>query len=111
MSDTTCHMLISLDGFVAGPDHSREDPFGKRGKKLHGWHLGDERANEADETATGWLMRTTRRDRSGRRPSLVPRSMSPRPISLPSFELIRHYTLEESDGYMHFALELRIYLY
>ncbi|MDT4939224.1 MAG: hypothetical protein QOG80_2895, partial [Pseudonocardiales bacterium] len=22
--DTTCHMSISLDGFVAGPDQSRE---------------------------------------------------------------------------------------
>ncbi|MCU1436635.1 MAG: bifunctional deaminase-reductase domain protein, partial [Pseudarthrobacter sp.] len=26
MPDTTCHMSISLDGFVAGPDQSREDP-------------------------------------------------------------------------------------
>ena len=57
MSDTTCHMSISLDGFVAGPDQSREDPLGKRGHELHGWHLGDERANDADATATGWLMR------------------------------------------------------
>ena len=50
-------MSISLDGFVAGPEQSREDPLGKRGRELHGWHLGDERANEADETAAGWLMR------------------------------------------------------
>src|SRR5690242_16947662 len=56
-SDTTCHMSISLDGFVAGPDQSREHPLGKRGRELHSWHLGDERANEADETAAGWLMR------------------------------------------------------
>src|SRR6266513_103427 len=48
MTDTTCHMSISLDGFVAGPDQSREHPLGKRGRELHGWHLGDERANEAD---------------------------------------------------------------
>src|SRR5512135_2297211 len=46
--DTTCHMSISLDGFVAGPEQSREEPLGKRGRELHGWHLGDERANEAD---------------------------------------------------------------
>ena len=45
MADTTCHMSISLDGFVAGPDQSLEDPLGKRGLELHGWHLGDERAN------------------------------------------------------------------
>ena len=57
MQDTTCHMSISLDGFVAGPEQSREDPLGKRGRELHSWHLGDERANEADETAAGWLMR------------------------------------------------------
>src|SRR5881396_1509550 len=57
MPDTTCHMSISLDGFVAGPDQSREHPLGKRGREVHGWHLGDERANEADETAAGWLMR------------------------------------------------------
>ena len=57
MPETTSHMSISLDGFVAGPDQSREDPLGKRGREIHRWHLGDERANEADETAAGWLMR------------------------------------------------------
>src|SRR6185295_2043770 len=57
MTPTTCHMSISLDGFVAGPDQSREDPLGKRGRELHRWHLGDERANDADLTAKSWLMR------------------------------------------------------
>src|SRR3712207_1958740 len=57
MPDTTCHMSISLDGFVAGPDQSREHPLGKRGRELHAWHLGHERANEADATAAAWLMR------------------------------------------------------
>ena len=36
MPDTTCHMSISLDGFVAGPDQSRENPLGRRGRELHG---------------------------------------------------------------------------
>src|SRR5436309_2337536 len=31
MTDTTCHMSISLDGFVAGPDQSREHTLGTRG--------------------------------------------------------------------------------
>jgi dihydrofolate reductase len=53
MADTSCHMSISLDGFVAGPHQSREDPLGKRGRELHGWHLGDERANEADRNMFG----------------------------------------------------------
>src|SRR5262249_24253395 len=57
MPETTCHMSISLDGFVAGPDQSRENPLGKRGREVHSWHLGDERANAADATAEGWLMR------------------------------------------------------
>jgi dihydrofolate reductase len=55
--DTTCHMSISLDGFVAGPDQSRENPLGKRGLELHGWHIGDPRANDADKVANEWLMR------------------------------------------------------
>ncbi len=57
MTETTCHMSISLDGFVAGPEQSEENPLGKRGKELHAWHLGDPRANEADKTAAEWLMR------------------------------------------------------
>ena len=57
MPNTTCHMSISLDGFVAGPEQSREDPLGKRGSELHGWHSGDPRANDADQIANGWLMR------------------------------------------------------
>ncbi|MEL4318343.1 dihydrofolate reductase family protein [Leifsonia sp. YIM 134122] len=54
---TTCHMSISLDGFVAGPDQSIDQGLGTRGIELHRWHIGDARANDADETATGWLMR------------------------------------------------------
>src|SRR5688500_19802910 len=50
-------MSISLDGFVAGPDQSREEPLGMRGRELHGWHIGDPRANEADGIANEWLMR------------------------------------------------------
>ena len=52
VSDTTCHMSISLDGFVAGPDQSLDDPLGKRGRELHGWHIGDPRATETDKIAT-----------------------------------------------------------
>jgi dihydrofolate reductase len=28
---------ISLDGYGAGPDQSKEQPLGKRGEELHGW--------------------------------------------------------------------------
>ncbi|MEO6942125.1 MAG: dihydrofolate reductase family protein [Terrimesophilobacter sp.] len=57
MPHTTSHLSISLDGFIAGPDQNLENPIGNRGMELHGWHRGDERATEADEVATGWLMR------------------------------------------------------
>jgi dihydrofolate reductase len=58
MSDTTCHMSISLDGFVAGPEQSRDNPLGKRGGELHTWHVDDDpRAIEADKRATGWVLR------------------------------------------------------
>jgi dihydrofolate reductase len=56
MTLTTCHMSISLDGFVAGPDQSRENPLGVGGRKLHHWHL-DEPLNEADIRARDLLMR------------------------------------------------------
>lgn len=57
MPDTTCHMSVSLDGFVAGPDQSRENPLGTRGLELHRWHLGDPRATDADALASDWLNR------------------------------------------------------
>jgi dihydrofolate reductase len=40
MPKVTAHMSISLDGYVAGPDQTREEPLGKRGEELHTWHLG-----------------------------------------------------------------------
>src|SRR5829696_4032816 len=37
MPSVTCHISISLDGFVAGPDQSLDDPLGKNGESLHHW--------------------------------------------------------------------------
>ena len=52
MTLTTCHMSISLDGFVAGPDQSRDDPIGVGGLRLHQWHFdADEQRHEADVAA------------------------------------------------------------
>src|SRR3954470_23737977 len=39
MNRVTCHMSISLDGFVAGPGQSMENPLGIGGMKLHEWHF------------------------------------------------------------------------
>jgi dihydrofolate reductase len=49
-------MSMSLDGFVAGPDQSRDNPLGVDGLKLHHWHL-DEPIHEADARARDALMR------------------------------------------------------
>ncbi|MDQ6811665.1 MAG: dihydrofolate reductase family protein [Actinomycetota bacterium] len=37
MSSVTCHISISLDGFVAGPNQSVEHPIGEGGMRLHEW--------------------------------------------------------------------------
>jgi dihydrofolate reductase len=49
MTRITCHMSISLDGFVAGPDQSLENPIGLGGLTLHQWHFrADEPGHEVD---------------------------------------------------------------
>ena len=37
MSKITCQISISLDGFVAGPNQSLENPIGEGGMRLHEW--------------------------------------------------------------------------
>jgi dihydrofolate reductase len=37
MSKVTCQISVSLDGYVAGPDQSLDDPLGKGGTRLHDW--------------------------------------------------------------------------
>jgi dihydrofolate reductase len=51
-------MSMSLDGFVAGPDQSLEDPLGRGGPRLHTWHLrADEPGYEAGIPARDELLR------------------------------------------------------
>jgi dihydrofolate reductase len=37
MSSVTCQISISLDGFVAGPNQSLQNPIGEGGLRLHKW--------------------------------------------------------------------------
>jgi dihydrofolate reductase len=37
MGSVTCQISISLDGFVAGPNQSLENPIGEGGMRLHQW--------------------------------------------------------------------------
>src|SRR5690242_15475549 len=37
MSAVTCHISMSLDGYVAGPNQSLDNPLGEGGEGLHEW--------------------------------------------------------------------------
>jgi dihydrofolate reductase len=37
MSKMRCHISISADGFLAGPDQTAEQPLGEGGERLHEW--------------------------------------------------------------------------
>ena len=41
MGKVTAHVSISMDGFLAGPDQSEDNPLGVGGMLLHTWHLGE----------------------------------------------------------------------
>jgi dihydrofolate reductase len=56
MSRTTCHVTISLDGCIAGPSQTREEPLGVGGERLHEWMFAEPRP-EADEAARADLLR------------------------------------------------------
>ncbi|HEY0868814.1 MAG TPA: dihydrofolate reductase family protein [Acidothermaceae bacterium] len=40
MSSVKCQISISVDGFVAGPNQSLENPIGEGGMRLHEWVFG-----------------------------------------------------------------------
>lgn len=50
MGIVTCDMGISIDGFVAGPDQSPQDPLGAGAERLHRW-MFSEASEHADELA------------------------------------------------------------
>jgi dihydrofolate reductase len=39
MSKLRCHISVSADGFVAGPNQSQENPLGQGGEHLHEWAM------------------------------------------------------------------------
>ncbi|WP_028636644.1 dihydrofolate reductase family protein [Nocardioides sp. URHA0032] len=56
MTHTTAHMSVSLDGFVAGPGQTYDDPLGRGGMALHTWHIGSD-LHEVDQRWTDRLLR------------------------------------------------------
>jgi dihydrofolate reductase len=53
MSNVTCQISISLDGFVAGPNQSLDNPIGEGGMRLHQWALATDVWNERHGEAAG----------------------------------------------------------
>ena len=56
MTKTTCHISVSLDGFMAGPGQDRDNPLGVGGLRLHDWHLREPQT-EADAAVTAEMLR------------------------------------------------------
>jgi dihydrofolate reductase len=48
MSQVTCDLTISLDGFLAGPNQSLADPLGEGGELLHRWMFEEAEPNAAE---------------------------------------------------------------
>jgi len=57
MTRTDAHVSISLDGFIAGPEQSRDDPLGVGGLRLHRWHFPDTPPTDADAALIAELLR------------------------------------------------------
>ena len=51
----TAHLSMSLDGYVAGPDQSEQNPLGVGGMALHRWAL-DEPKSDADQRMTSRIL-------------------------------------------------------
>src|SRR4051794_32613796 len=47
MTRLVVDISVSLDGFVAGPNQSLEDPLGENGERLHDWVVATKHFNEA----------------------------------------------------------------
>jgi dihydrofolate reductase len=57
VSKLRLRISTSLDGFVAGPNQSLQEPLGVGGERLHEWMFAGEPRPEADEAARADLMR------------------------------------------------------
>src|SRR5262245_56688601 len=53
MAKVTCQISVSLDGFVAGPNQSLEQPLGEGGEALHEWAFATKSFREAHGLSGG----------------------------------------------------------
>jgi dihydrofolate reductase len=47
MTKVTCNISTSVDGFVAGPHQSVDNPIGEGGMRVHDWHLNPQGEDQA----------------------------------------------------------------
>jgi hypothetical protein len=60
MSKLRCHISISADGFVAGPNQSAESPLGDGGERLHDWAVSLAAWREPHDQQGGEVNESTR---------------------------------------------------
>src|ERR687887_279442 len=60
MSKLRCHISMSADGFVAGPNQSEENPLGEGGERLHDWAVSLAAWREAHDKQGGEVNESTR---------------------------------------------------
>jgi dihydrofolate reductase len=60
MSKLRCHISISADGFVAGPNQSEENPLGEGGERLHDWAVSLAAWRESHDKQGGKVNESTR---------------------------------------------------
>jgi RibD C-terminal domain len=53
MSKVSCQISVSVDGYVAGPNQSLDNPLGEGGMRLHEWAFATDAWNEAHGRAEG----------------------------------------------------------
>ena len=54
MTRTTCHVTISLDGYLAGAEQSMENPLGIGGERLHEWAFPSDEQPILAEDVPAW---------------------------------------------------------
>jgi dihydrofolate reductase len=54
MTRTTCHVTISLDGYLAGAEQSMENPLGIGGERLHEWAFPSDEQPILGEDGPAW---------------------------------------------------------
>jgi dihydrofolate reductase len=60
MSKFRCHISISADGYVAGPNQSEENPLGDGGERLHDWVVPLSAWREAHDKQGGEVNESSR---------------------------------------------------